>query len=282
LLCWAAVSRTAEGSASAPTVGLGFMARRPEPSPLSVLDPEPEPASGSLAVVSKLREIARTQVDLNGDGVLERQELVDYALLMKDAERDRHTTAEVQRWDRNGDGVVELSELFGKLSKQDPSERVKKAMKLVEERFRVADEDRSQYLNADEMHIFLHPELSPAALNLEAGLQLNHLNANGDAGVDIDELAAAYIGDPTFDEEYHRYEFRIHDVDHDGLLGLEEMRELVAGHRYTDYTIAEMVTALDENKDGRITLAEFDSDHNVLVSSPAMEDWLYFSSHDEL
>lgn len=273
--------------------GGSFLARRPVLNPQDLIAtvvtgddpaaPVPEAHPGTQEVIARLHKMATEQVDLNKDGILDRHELVDFAVVLRDGEREKFTAEEMARWDRNGDSLVELAELHGNLDSKTMTPELQAALAVVEEKFHGVDFDLDGGLNRDELHIFLHPELHTDALQLEAEQQFAQLDTNQDGGVDLRELGSAYSGEAEFDDAYTSHELDIHDHNKDGKLDIHELEELVEGHKYVEHMVGQMITLLDRNKDGRVTMKEFGADHRLLLAAEAIEDWLYSSSgRDEL
>lgn len=267
-----------------------FLARRSVMAPQelvhTITDVDPTPAdetpSGMALMMERLKRVAREGVDANKDGYLARQELVDFALDTREAERQKFTAEEMLRWDRNGDGKVELPELHGLLDKKEQSEEVSAALAVVNEKFQSVDFDSDGALNQDELHIFLHPELHTDSLQLEAQQQMIQLDLNGDHVVDVGELAQGFLGEAQ-EEHFSSHELELHDHDKDGVLDVHELEELVEGHRFVEHMMSELISLLDTDNDDRISLEEFDVSHPLVLASEAIEDWL-FSAHgrDEL
>lgn len=274
--------------------GSTFLARRPVIQPEELLNTviagtdqdaaaAPDSHPGAAQLVARLKKLAETEVDLDRNGHLDRHELVDYAVGIRDAERDQYTEEEMARWDRNRDGHVAMEEIEALLGAREMTPEVAAAMKVVEVKFAGVDFDGSGSLDRDELHLFLHPELHADALQLEAQQQLSQLDINQDGGVDSRELAAAYSDDAAYDASYTAHEVAIYDHNKDGKLDVHEMEELVEGHKYVQHIVGDLITLLDTDKDGRISMSEFDTDHRVLLASEVIEDWLYASrGRDEL
>mmetsp|Transcript_28907 Transcript_28907/g.69486 ORF Transcript_28907/g.69486 Transcript_28907/m.69486 type:complete len:300 (-) Transcript_28907:93-992(-) len=239
-------------------------------------------------LATQLHTIARNKVDSNQDGHLDLDELRNFARYLREKERDVNTRDEMARWDANNDGKVMKEELYGDLAMLNNNDVIATALKLMDEKFAVSDKNQDGMLGKEELMIFLHPELDQAAIDLEAQQQFNQLNRNGDAGVDFNEYQAEFgttVGSDSIDTlrfSQDLKEFKLHDHDNNGLLSVEEMRELVHGDKYLHSTLDDLFTLADHDKDGLISLAEFEKqDHSRLIESEVLEDWLYHS-HDEL
>mmetsp|Transcript_70554 Transcript_70554/g.187975 ORF Transcript_70554/g.187975 Transcript_70554/m.187975 type:complete len:304 (+) Transcript_70554:192-1103(+) len=294
-----AVSVSAWGSS------LGFLSRRPlrgqhvadqpqgtlllsTPTSSGMSNNSSELAGNWKSMVTDLHRIAREKVDADGDGHLDHSELVAFSMKLREKERHASTAEEMARWDSNRDGSVELMELHGDLGSLPESDVIRRALKSMKEKFLLCDRDRDNRLSREELMIFLHPELDPDALALEARQQFDHLDRNRDGfvvlGEDQVEFGSLAGDDSTQLTPSHMdvKEFKLHDHNNDERLSLKEMEELVAGHKYVHGAIEEFMGGVDRDSDGRISLHEFEShDHHKLIDSIALEDWLYHS-HDEL
>lgn len=277
---------------------LGFLSRRPVEEPkqpaVSVTEevnssPAPHEASSHFQqVVSDLHKMAREKVDVNQDGHLDSHELASFTHKLREKERHMSTSEEMSRWDTNKDGKVELAELHGDLSKLPQTEAIQNALRAMNEKFELCDSNKDGSLQKNELMVFLHPELDPAALALEARQQLEHLDRNKDGGVDLNEYQVEFGSLGNDDAEsltpthLDAKEFHLHDHDGDGKLNLAEMKELVEGHKYIHSAIDDLIGSIDNDNDGRISIDEFEShSHSQLIDSVALEDWLYHR-HDEL
>ena len=216
------------------------------------------------AIHPDFSEDAFARLDLNGDGVLSREDLPDappagpHELLLRllreaDANGDGEVTfeelhamapeaaeAHFDRLDQNGDGVLSRADLD-----ESPNDPVRRLLYLIEQ----ADANGDDVVTFDEL-TELFPELTPA--------QFESLDRNGDGMLSVEDLPEAPESNGTprtpGSSARERLLRLLHeaDADGDGELTFDELLAVMS-----DLT-QERFDRLDRNGDGVLSLADLE------------------------
>ncbi|XP_071499728.1 calumenin-B-like [Diadema antillarum] len=214
-----------------------------------------------------------TLVDVNADGLIDKDELTDWmyeALVTVDKE---DTIESMEPIDVNQDRKVSWFEyhdhVYGYMPGDDEEENKEEHQKYIRRAKRtydIADMDGDGFLNAKEFHMFHNPKFYREMERVVVSDSLEDFDTNGDGGIDITE----FIGDfHTVDEEEdipqwvleekHMFET---ELDHDGNGKLEgnEIFELESQEKslraQAEREVDHLLAMTDSNADNHLSLEE--------------------------
>lgn len=246
--------------------------------------------------------IIADKIDKNGDGYMDKEELVDW--IRHVAHRYIYDDAERQ-WsfhERNNDNYISWDEYadtaYGMIEDHDDvydhhrQLTYKQVMDRDRRRFTLADEDGNKALGMQEFANFLHPEEAPHMRDIVIDETMEDMDSNKDGYVTLEEyiedLWPQYERDQEPDEPdwvaAEREQFSIHrDKDGDGRLDRKEIADWIMPEDY-DHAGAEaqhLIFEADVNKDKKLTRNEILDSQDLFVGSQVTDFGDYLIRHDE-
>uniref|UniRef100_A0A8C4Q085 Reticulocalbin-3 n=1 Tax=Eptatretus burgeri TaxID=7764 RepID=A0A8C4Q085_EPTBU len=239
------------------------------------------------------------KIDGDGDGQVTKAELSTWI----SHTRRRHTTNEARKrfkdYDQKGKGGITWSDYVQSTQALDvnspdstpsPTSVIGRRLAREGRRFKAADSDGDGIITAAEFTAFIYPDdfFHMAEITLEETIE--DLDKNKDGFVEEEEYISDLRGSSGLDlaaEKREREIFREdRDVDRDGKLSLEELRQWVLPPPNYDFALAEtnhLIRETDQDKDGKLTKPEILQSWNVFVGSQATNYGHDLTAkHDEL
>lgn len=193
-------------------------------------------------------------VDKNKDGKMSREEFLKYAKEYA-ANHDVEHEGILEDLDANGDKRLSLGEI--QTEEEHPTKEDKDREEAHElKKFKLADSDRSGYLEGVEIVAFFHPPASREVLQAEAYNTLKRMDGEDkNSQISLEEFIAD--ADQTFMKNAklraeREMTFKLLDRDSSNSLSLRELMDYEAGHHEDMKTIQELFDAADANKDGHL------------------------------
>jgi Ca2+-binding EF-hand superfamily protein len=184
---------------------------------------------------------------------------------------------------------VQASEDDGK---NDDDRSLSKWVKRDNGRWKNADKDADGQLNKEEYGCFVHPESCAHMQDNVVKETISDIDKDGDGMIDVEEYIAdmyhpddkeARDGEEPDWVKAERENFaERRDVDHDGKLGVEEMREWIMPTDF-DHVHAEarhLIHLADDDKDGTLSEKEILEHHDAFVGSQATDYGEQLQRHD--
>lgn len=217
-------------------------------------------------------------IDTDKDNRLSHSELFDFAEILKNKKRWKHTMSSLSHLDGDGDGSVaraELEELGDHIFSTQSSDAL---------RFKVADVDNNGILNETELHVFAHPEIHSDVLQVEAEHQFSKFDLDSDGFISFAEYKREEEAEKDFDISVAWEDFAVHDTDGSQDINMEEFTSLISGRTLLSSHIVQAIAAADSDGDGHIHLhQEVPNSLHGLLSTEFIEDYFYHESlHEEL
>ncbi|XP_060074115.1 45 kDa calcium-binding protein-like [Ylistrum balloti] len=262
------------------------------------IDDDPAPVAES-----KLRDIFK-KVDTNGDGHMDVDEMQKW-ILIKINEHFKESVEEnahiFRHMDPEKKGYIEWKEYYrhfllakgyedSKASKHiedydtiDMKDDERESLVRYKFRWTDADQDSNNKLTEEEFLAFRHPEQSKITMNNMLETILNGLDVDKDDMLTEEEFCALPPGEVVGEEqkemdrkwqEERRDEFR-NSIDKNGDKKADKEELLVyVDPRNPDQARSEtqnLISMLDENKDGLISVEEMMSNRDIFVSSKCVD-----------
>ncbi|CAH1271695.1 RCN2 [Branchiostoma lanceolatum] len=236
------------------------------------------------------------KIDVNGDGLLDRDELVDHMLESFNTYSVEEAKETFPTIDLDEDGKVSweeyLQDTFGAEYVSTDGNPAEDEMIQDDRRFfQEADEDHDGKLDEVEWLAFQHPEEYVRMHHFLVEEKLEESDWNEDGLIDFDE----YLGDDEPDSSYsgeeewrivEREQFDEYDKDRDGLLDGEEVAAWVTpNHREAAEEEADhLLSMADTNTDDKLSAEEIMSDPDLFLQSDLTEqgELLHTMDHQEL
>ncbi|CAH8566476.1 unnamed protein product [Dicrocoelium dendriticum] len=157
-------------------------------------------------------------------------------------------------------------------------------------RWDVADTNGDGLLSHEEAASFFNPESDPRMHSTIAKETIEELDKNNNSAIDLDEFIAdlwkPVPGEPEPDwVASERQDFiERRDIDHDGLLNEEEVRNWLFPEDYdrSEAEVQHLMSECDVDRDGQLTKAEIQARYDLLVGSAVTNYGEILSDHDEL
>ncbi|CEL94444.1 unnamed protein product [Vitrella brassicaformis CCMP3155] len=161
-------------------------------------------------------------IDTDGDGVLSRDEIVEWLRRINEKVTQRQTRLEYDAIDKDSDGRVTLAEVresyYGENQHEDDE-----AMADVKKRFEVADKDQDYVLSLVEFEALMHPSKDEDLMKLELDEILNAQDKDYDRKISWEEFRS----DQDEDVKVLEDEFRQYDRDGDQYIDEDDIRALL-------------------------------------------------------
>jgi Ca2+-binding EF-hand superfamily protein len=236
------------------------------------------------------------KMDLNGDQVVAKGELVAWILTSLRKQEESYAASKLRDVDTDGDAKVMWSEYLTRIYgytvdemeafENDTRPEMKTFMAMVnddKEKFRLADRDKNGMLTALEYVAFLYPHSYPYMHGHEIQRVLNDLDKNNDSSISFHE----YIGKSKPGPEQllvDRENFESYDLNKDGKLDRAEIQAWVLPDQrvIAEDEALHLIAETDRDRDSVLSQQEILDRHDLWVGSAATDygDGLLY--HDEL
>jgi len=248
------------------------------------------------------------KLDKDGDGKLTVEEILDYAKAHE--RKTKMDGTHFAEYDTNKDGKVSLEEYLEGFQKdmaapmevengapdlqEMHAEEMERLRPVEMEKFKAADENGDDALTMDEFHSLLHPHHFPDVHDkvsmIDAKRSLAEKDVDGDGKLSMEEFFGIEPGsedpeDKLSDDEQD--EFDLLDVNEDGFLTLEELKDFETEWFHTEKALRHMLHTADKDQDSKVTAQEFaDALPDFQKMEEASEDILFhleeWAKHHEL
>lgn len=209
-------------------------------------------------------------IDSDKNGGLNKVELVSWAERIKKQVNIKHGVSELEAADKDNDKKISFEEL--KAAHLDTDETDAKSIEDLKRRFEVVDKDKNNYLDASEMAILLNPATDEKLVSLEIELILEAHDKDGNRLLSLSELTSIDSTDELSAEELNqlRAEFKTYDVNEDGFVSEDEIKQVVASTGGTDVekSVDEMFT---NSTDTVISREEWEKNYQKYIISVATD-----------
>jgi len=226
--------------------------------------------------------------DTNGDGKATQDEINKYAETMRGIMATKDSLAGMAELDENSDGKLSLEEAISptkkQLAKAKTDEDKKEAQTQIEhetEKFHAVDISGDGHLQIEEVHGMLYPETNDKALEVAIKYELRHYDRDGDGKLSLKE----YLSMPGVEDDggEEREQFKLHDVDGNGLLDRTELVGKEGGRMKLNWAVEHLVNIADVNKDGGVTADELANVRKVVMKHDTLGwNMLEWIEHEEL
>jgi calcium-dependent protein kinase len=125
-------------------------------------------------------------------------------------------------------------------------------------RFKELDKDNDGRISSDELLQVYHKILDKPLVEEEIRKIMKSVDSNNSGFIDYSEFCTACSRkELIINQDNLMAAFRTFDLDNDGVISVEEIREILGWFTSTDEYISELVRQVDVNGDGKIDVKEF-------------------------
>jgi Ca2+-binding EF-hand superfamily protein len=236
------------------------------------------------------------KMDSNGDGKVSAEELDVFTKSTRTAILKKETEVVFEQTDENKDGKISLEELleanFGSIPDDEPQieeekehiENQKKGREEETEKFKLADVNKDNFLDKDELTTVFYPEIDHKMLEYTAALGLKAKDKDGDGLLTPEEFwgdADPVDPDSADQENYdtNKEDFAKLDLDKDGKLNLKEILGWESGAYHMDSAMEQFFHVADDDEDKHISREELVKAREPLANSPASGHLMSWAEH---
>ncbi|XP_054153313.1 reticulocalbin-2-like [Oppia nitens] len=227
----------------------------------------------------RLRVLVKSGMDVNGDGFVDKQELIDWILKSFKTLAIEDGNERLEEEDLNKDGVVSwdehLKDSFDIEEDVDDNQLLKDEV-MAEDKalWKAADINGDNVLDSTEFAAFNSPEEFEQMHQTIYDLMMTKRDRNKNGFLEIDEFVSDVNGRPLDpkSEHYLVEKDRFHneyDLDHDNRLNKKECLLWLIPNNYemSESEANHLISLSDDNRDERLSIDEIVDHHDVFVGS---------------
>lgn len=232
------------------------------------------------------------RVDLNGDTLLDRNELVDWLRRIEDNHFSVDADEQWKKADQNLDGFVTILEWTQReVLDKDVVVKMENVHSSQKRKFAHADSNGDEKLTREEFSAMLHPDRHAHMLDHLVEEYMRGFDKDKDGYITLKEYMAIYSRNTNVDDlskelEDEKREFEENlDKDSDGRLDREEVKRwavpsLPGDVEYFEDEADHLIHVADKNEDGFLSAEEIEAEFQQFIDSPLTD--FGHTVHDEL
>lgn len=230
---------------------------------------------------------AHSLVDVNNDGKMSMQELLDFSHKTRASYSAKDITTVFEEMDSNKDGKLSFEEIQATDSPESSEEEEKKEIEANNARekakFEAADLDGNGLLNHQEAAGLFYPELNEKVLKLIAEHSFDSKDKDKDGSLSPSEFwEGDLLNEDGQMQQEEMKEFELLDTDGDGKLNVQELMQWESGVHHTKTAMTQLIATADKNSDGHITADELTGARESLSGTDAGYHVLEWAEQHEL
>eukprot|EP00747_Dinoflagellata_sp_TGD_P210916 gnl/TRDRNA2_/TRDRNA2_84138_c0_seq1.p1 gnl/TRDRNA2_/TRDRNA2_84138_c0~~gnl/TRDRNA2_/TRDRNA2_84138_c0_seq1.p1 ORF type:complete len:248 (-),score=91.64 gnl/TRDRNA2_/TRDRNA2_84138_c0_seq1:56-799(-) len=234
--------------------------------------------------MQKVHEI----LDVDANGKVSIEEMLAHQKKMRKEAALKDISMAFEDMDADNDGKISLAETMNDMQGEEQLEEddfAKAQKKLEEEKFHASDKDKDGFLSAEELSVFMNPDIDESTLDISTKHALQSKDLDGDGLLNTTEF---WLGDmlrtmtdmedpppeEISDEEVK--EFEKLDSNGDGKIDLKELRDWESGIWHVHQAVKAIIETADSDHDGHVTAEELKNSAEMLVQTEAgyqIRDW---------
>eukprot|EP00922_Rhytidocystis_sp_ex-Travisia-forbesii_P008173 GHVS01012037.1.p1 GENE.GHVS01012037.1~~GHVS01012037.1.p1 ORF type:complete len:379 (+),score=92.90 GHVS01012037.1:295-1431(+) len=210
-------------------------------------------------------------MDTNKNGILDDEEIRVWMAKIKEAVQKKQVVVEMESIDKNGDKKVTFEEMQAAYADADGGNVNEDTLTELRKRFHTVDKNHDGALSLDEIGLLMNPGQDDELMKLEIDEILNAQDKDKDRRISFDEFMNAEENASPEDAEQFKSEFDSYDLNKDGFIDEEEIRQVVAEPHQQEIT----ESAKELRKlaaDGELTKAYWSDKFHKFVISAATDN----------
>jgi len=246
-----------------------------------------EDHGGSDLTEKHMRDLHK-KLDKNGDGKVHIDEVLHYAHSIRKAVVKKEIESAFNEIESTQDGHLSLQEHLAEQEEFHEGDEAEKERQKQHEiaKFKAADLNGDDKLDAEELTHLMHPETKPEVLELHCQEEMRKRDANKDGKLSPEEWKVDASHGEHQDPDTHDPEadFKNLDENKDGFISMDELRHWESGKFHTHSAMTKLFELVDKDSDSHMTADEMINaiDHlDGHEAHPHLLDWVFHES-DEL
>jgi len=226
------------------------------------------------------------KLDKNSDGKVHVDEILHYAQKTRKNVVKKEIAGMFDEIESTQDGHLSLEEHMSEMTEfhKGGEDEIEKQRAAEMAKFKAADTNGDDKLDADELVHLMHPETHPEVLEVHTKEEMRNRDTDKDGKLSKEEwLEAQKRGEYTDPDAHDPHDdFEKLDANKDGGIDMDELRHWESGRFHTEHAMKKLYHVADKDKDHHMSVEEMVAmvDHiDGHDAHPHFLDWVF---HDDL